>query len=414
MIENYEERIIENRRNLHMCPETGFNEYNTTKYIIECLKQYGIEYERINVDATGLVDDSTKQYFTRAGASLPSRVTTGVVATISGIESGKTVAIRGDIDGLNIPEETGLEFSSKNEGYMHACGHDCHTAMLLGAAKMLADNKDKIKGTVKLIFQPAEEGPAPGGARIVMESGLIDDVDAIFGIHVTPNIPTGYIEIPNTEAMAATDLFDIKIIGKGTHAMSPHLGIDPIYMASIIIGQFQGIIGREIDPIEKALISIGKIQGGTAFNAIPTEVNLLGTVRTFNENIRNAIFNKMENVVKGTTEMYGGSYEFTRLKGYSATINDKRMSMFVKKVCEGIKDISGVTMSDVPKLGGEDFSHYLETRQGAFIWLGCGGNEVSDKECLHNSRMVVDEDSLIIGSKLYKEIAIEYLNKEDF
>lgn len=405
----YEKNIIKHRRQIHHNPEIGFTEVKTTEYIISCLEKYGIEYNRIDVDVTHLIAQPVKDFYATANIQLTTKVTTGVVGIIKGDNEGKTVALRADIDALMIQEKTGLEFSSKNKGIMHACGHDCHTAMLLGAAEMLSDNKDKINGTVKLVFQPAEEGPAPGGAKAVLESGLIDDVDAIFGIHVSPNIKTGSVEVPQSEAMASTDVFDIDIIGKGTHASSPHLGEDPIYMASLIINQFQGIISRDIDPVAKGLISVGKIQGGTAFNAIPTTVNLLGTVRALNEEVRDFIFKRMEKVVQGVTSMYNSTYEFTRIKGYSPTVNDKKMANLGAKACESLDEINEVTIVDVPNMGGEDFSFYLKKMPGAFIWLGCGGSNTDNNVSLHNSRMMLDENGLIIGAKAYTQIAIDFL-----
>lgn len=268
-IKKYEKEIIDIRRDIHMHPETGFEEVRTSEKVAKLLEEYGIEVIR-NIAKTG------------------------VVGILKGTGEGKTIALRADMDALNMPEECELEYKSKIDGKMHGCGHDTHTAMLLGAAKALSENRDKINGTVKFVFQPAEEGPKPGGGTLVMESGILDDVDAIYAIHVNPLFETGMIAIYQNEAMASTDFFRIVLKGKGTHASAPHTGIDPIVMSSQVISAFQNIISRELDPVDPAVISVCTINGGSTFNVIPEDVTLTGTVRTLNEEVREKVFDRME------------------------------------------------------------------------------------------------------------------------
>ncbi|WP_346939926.1 amidohydrolase [uncultured Clostridium sp.] len=386
-IKKYEQDIIDFRRDIHMYPETGFEEVRTSEKVAKLLEEYGIEVVR-NIAKTG------------------------VIGILKGISEGKTIALRADMDALNMPEECELEYKSKIDGKMHGCGHDTHTAMLLGAAKVLSENRDKINGTVKFVFQPAEEGPKPGGGTLVMESGILDDVDAIYAIHVNPLFETGMIEINQNEAMASTDFFRIVLKGKGTHASAPHTGIDPIMMSSQVLAAFQNIISRELDPVDPAVLSVCTINGGSTFNVIPENVTLTGTVRTLNEEVREKVFDRMENIVKSITDMYNGSYEFQREKAYPPTINHENMVEFAVDVCKEIVGNERVIKLKKPNMGGEDFAYYLKKIPGALMWLGCGNKEKGSTAMLHNSKFVMDEDALIIGTAVHVNLVLGYLNSK--
>jgi amidohydrolase len=385
-IKAIEQDIIHYRRSIHMHPETGFEEFKTSEMVADLLEEFGLE----------IIKGIGK---------------TGVIGVLNGRENGKTIALRADMDALNIQEEVETEYKSKVDGKMHACGHDAHTAMLLGAAKVLSTKREHIKGTVKFVFQPAEEGPAPGGGSLIMESGHLDDIDAVFAIHVHPLYETGQIGINKKEAMASTDFFEIDLIGKGSHAAAPHTSIDPIMMAAQTLYAFQNIISRETDPVEPAVLSVCTIHGGNQPNAIPEKVTMTGTIRTLSEETRERIFKRMEEIVKHVSGMNNGSYEIERGRGYPALANHEKMVNFVVGVSQKILGEENVILLDKPTMGGEDFAYYLEKIPGAIFWLGCGNKEKGLTEMLHNSHFVVDEDALILGTAIHVNLALCFLNE---
>ncbi|MCP4753214.1 MAG: amidohydrolase [Proteobacteria bacterium] len=384
-VKKYEQEIIDYRRSFHMYPETGFEEVRTSNEIARVLEGEGMEVVR------GIA-------------------TTGVVGTLEGSQKGRTVVLRADIDALNIPEQTELEFKSKNEGKMHACGHDGHTAMLLGAARILAQNRDRIKGTIKFVFQPAEEGPDPGGGILIMQSGVLTGADAAFALHLTPMSDTGRIAIHNRESMAATDIFKITLIGKGSHGAAPHMGIDPIVAAAQVINSFQSIVSRNTDPLDSEVVSIGTINGGSQFNAIPERVTLTGTVRSLVEKTRERVFEKMEAIVKGTMEMHKGSYKFERTRGYPALVNHTEMVDFAAEVCHEVLGPESVLRLDKPLMGGEDFAYYLNEIPGAMLWVGCKSQLKGQANLLHNAHFTIDEEALAIGTLIHVNLALRYLD----
>ena len=384
-IKAFEPDIIHYRRSLHMYPETGFEEFKTSGMVADLLEEFGLK----TIKGVGK---------------------TGVIGILKGRANGKTIALRADMDALNIREEVETEYKSKVDGKMHACGHDAHTAMLLGAAKILSAKREHIKGTVKFVFQPAEEGPAPGGGSLMMDSGHLDDVDAVFAIHVNPLYETGQIAINRNEAMASTDFFKLDLIGKGGHAAAPHTVIDPIMMAGQTLGAFQNLISRETDPVEPAVLSVCTINGGTTFNAIPEKVTMTGTVRTLSEETRKRIFNRMAEIVKGVTDMHNGRHEFDRKRGYPALVNHEEMVEFVMDVAGGLLGEKNVLLLDKPTMGGEDFAYYLQKIPGAIFWLGCGSEQKGLTELLHNSKFVMDEEALILGTAIHVNLVYHYLN----
>ncbi len=383
-IKKYEDYIIEKRRDLHMHPEPGFKEFRTSKMIEEELIRFGYSVE------TGIG-------------------VTGVIGTIVGNKEGKTVLLRADIDALYMQEENDVPYKSVNDGLMHSCGHDTHTSMLLGTAKYFGDNKDLINGTLKLVFQSAEEGPMPGGGSFVVEGGHLDDCDAVFGLHITTKFKRGTIHIKKGPAMAAPDEFSIDVIGTGTHASAPQTGHDPVVTASQIILALQNIISRNINPNSPAVISVCTINGGSAFNILPEKVSLGGTIRTLNNDVRLQIFKRMEETVKHISEMNGCKSELKIIKAYPPLINDIKMSDFVVGVAEKLIGEDNVVILDEPSMGGEDFAYYLEKKPGSYFWLGGRDPLLDIVYYNHNPKFDIDESSLLIGTAMHINIVTEFL-----
>jgi len=370
--------IIKFRREFHKYPETGFNEFRTSKVIAEELKLLGL-----------LVQTDIGK--------------TGVVGTLPINGATSTVAFRADMDALPITEENDLEFKSQNEGTAHACAHDANMAMLLGAAKLMAQFKDKLKRNVKFIFQPCEE-QHPGGAKLMLEQGALNDVDEIYGLHIDPNITSGKFGIRAGATMAATDRITITIIGKGGHASAPHLCVDPIVVAAEVILAIQSIVSRKVNPLYPCVVSLCQISGGTTFNVIPDKVKIVGTVRTLTKELRYKMPVLIEETIKGITSANNAEYEFEYLKGHPLLYNPQPQVDFVQnKIIELFGDKS-VDYID-PKMGGEDFSYYLEKIKGAFVFLGSGNIEKGTNQPLHSSRFLLDEDVLYMGPALFTYIA---------
>lgn len=340
-----ESYVIDTRRHIHMYPETSYEEEKTASFIEEELQKIGYQTQRI--------------------------AKTGVLSILRGTENGKTVALRADIDALNVTEENDLPYSSKIPGKMHACGHDAHVAMLLGAAKILFKYKKHLHGTLKIIFQPAEEGGA-GGQKIVKE-GHLDDVDIIFGIHVWHELPAGTIGTRKGPMMASADDFIVTIKGKGGHAAAPHQAIDPTAVLADIYNALQKLISREIDPFANAVLTAPMMDGSTAFNVIPPQVTLKGTFRTMNPEVRRHIIKRIEEIVHGYSQAWRceGKVKFGIIASYPPLINDIQA---VDDLTMILQDLDTVTEMQ-PTMGGEDFAFYLEKTKGAFMGLGIQNKE---------------------------------------
>lgn len=369
LIENW---LISVRRDFHKHPELGMEEFRTRDKIIGYLDEMGIEYKK-------------------------DIANTGIVAIIKGKEGSKTVALRADMDALPIDDEKKVEYKSNFCGKMHACGHDAHMSILLGAAKILNDMKDNLKGNIKLIFQPAEE--TVGGAKFMIYDGVMENpkVDVIFGLHVDPEIPVGNIGIKYDQMNASSDTIKIIIHGESTHGAYPHTGIDAIYISGQIITAIQSIVSRNIDPRDCAVITIGIIHGGTQGNIIANKVEMIGTVRTINIDTRNKTIDRIESIVKNICESLGGNGELIREEGYPPLINDNGV---VNKIKENGVDILGeeniVRMKDI-SLGVEDFAYFLQNTSGAFFRLGCRNEEKGIIYEGHTNLFDIDEDCLPIG-----------------
>lgn len=377
--------LVEIRRDFHRNPELGMEEFRTQKKILHYLHEMKIE------TITGIAN-------------------TAVIGIIRGKENGKTVALRADMDALPIQDEKEVTYKSMIHGKMHACGHDAHMTILLGAARLLKAREKDFYGTVKLLFQPAEE--TVGGAKPMVEAGVLENpkVDAILGLHVTPDIPTGQIGIKYGQMNAASDTIVINVYGKSSHGAYPHDGIDAITIAAQVITSLQTIISRNIDPRDSAVISIGKIQGGTQGNIIANKVEMVGTVRTLDPNVRTTVLSRITEIVKKVAEALGGRGEVLHREGYTALINHKDV---VEVVAENGRELLGkekVIVIPSPSLGVEDFGYFLEKVPGAYFKLGCKNEEKGMIHQVHSSFFDVDEDCLSIGVALQVKNALTILN----
>ncbi len=379
--------LIEIRRTIHMHPELGFEEAETSRLISGWLEKFGIPF-------MGMAK-------------------TGVIGVLEGQKGGKTVAIRADMDALPLEESNQVPYRSKVKGKMHACGHDAHVTILLGVARLFSSMRSQVKGNIKWVFQPAEEGG--GGGRVLVEEGVLENpkVDAIFGAHLFPDLQIGKIGIHEKEGLAATDRVTIKFIGRGGHGAYPHAGRDPILAAGHLITQIHSIVSRNIAPLDSAVISLGKIQGGTAFNIIPDEVEILGTVRSLNEAVREHLKSRLEQVTQGTARSFDVDYRFDFQYGYPALVNDPEMSRLVASACA--KGIGKENVESIrPSMGGEDFAYYLQKIPGSFFRLGTRNENKGITHPFHSSRFDIDEDVLPFGVEMFARIIDEYLGLKLF
>lgn len=377
--EKYKDYMVEMRRYFHENPEPSTEEYNTSAKIKEELDKMGISY----VSAAG----------------------TGVIGTIQGGKPGKTVALRADMDALQVKECTGFPFASKKEGLMHACGHDGHIASLLGAAKILNEIKDEIQGTVKLFFQPAEE--TAWGAKKMIEEGALEGVDGVFGIHIWADIELGKISVEAGPRMASTDLFRIKVTGKGGHGSLPHQGVDAVVAGSAIVMNLQSIVSREISPLETAVVSVGQIKSGSRFNVIAPEAFMDGTTRAFSAEVRGKFHEMIDRIAKNTAAAYRAEavteYEYL----VPVTINDERCSKIAE---EAVRETFGEeALTTFPKItGSEDFSYFSNEREGVLCFVGTGTENYYPH---HHPKFSVDERALPIAASMYVAYAVNYLKK---
>ena len=377
--------IIEIRRELHRYPELMYEEVKTSALVRRELDKLGISYKS-------------------------PIAKTGVLATI-GSGNSPCVALRADMDALPIHEETEVPFKSEIDGKMHACGHDCHTAMLLGAAKILKERESEIKGTIKLLFQPAEEGGA--GGKLMREEGALEspEVERIFGLHVWPLLPTGTVGSRKGTFLAATTFLEITVEGEGGHAAMPHLTIDPVVTSAQIITNLQSIVSRKLDPLDSGVISISTIHGGEASNVIPPEVKLQGTIRSLtNEGLK-----YLQNEVKTVAETIAKAHSCkatVRYPGndYPPTVNDGKAWDFAKGVAKNMLGESNAVDLE-PVMGGEDFAYYTEKVKGCFVALGMRNEKIDAVYNVHHPLFKMDEDALHIGTALHTSFALQSLDE---
>lgn len=375
---------VKMRRDFHRHPELGFKEVRTAKVVADYLRA-------LNLEVTEGVGK------------------TGVVAVLSGDQAGKTVALRADMDALPIQEETGLDFASEIPGVMHACGHDGHTAMLIQVAKLLSSMKSRLKGRVKFIFQAAEE-LSHGGATLMCQEGAIDDVDAIFGLHIWPTLETGHIGVLSGPMMASADYGYVTVKGKTGHGSQPHKAVDACVVAAQAILGIQTVVSRQIDALDPAVISIGSISGGTAANVIADEVKFAFTVRALSKENREKVPVLVERTIKGITESAGATYEFNYDYCLPPVINDSKAVALVEEVGKQLLGEDKVIRLSKPVMGSEDFSFFQEKVPGAYFFLGGKNEEKGIVPLAHNSKYNFDEDAMLTGISMMAAIAHKFLS----
>ncbi|HET7478174.1 MAG TPA: M20 family metallopeptidase [Rubrobacteraceae bacterium] len=376
---DFGEKIVTVRRDIHREPELGFDTVKTAEKVLAALEGLPLEIQ------TGIAEN-------------------GIVATLRGGGDGPTIGLRADMDALPIHEETGLPFASETDGKMHACGHDGHTSMLVGAAHALSGMRDRLNGTVKFFFQPAEEGG--GGGKVMVEEGAADGVDSVFALHLWPGLPVGMVATKAGPIMAAADGFEMRIKGSGGHGAMPHLTADAVVIAAQVVTALQTVVSREVDPVEPAVLTVGEIGAGTAFNIIPETARIGGTVRTLNAELRRRIPERMEELARGVAGGMRGDVELDYRFSYPVTMNDPGAASRALGVAENLFGAESVLELPNPSMGGEDFAFFLEKIPGAFIWLGIG----EDASGLHTPQFAFDEDVLPRGSALLAALALEALS----
>lgn len=370
------------RRELHQFPEISLQEKNTSEILLRELKK--IDGIQIRENVVGY----------------------GIIADFYGEKPGKLIALRADMDALQIEEKNDVEWKSKNPGVMHACGHDNHMTMVLGAALLFNKNKSKLSGGVRLIFQPAEELSPNGGAKDMIKAGALENVDMILGMHVWPDLPLGKIGLKSGALMAASDHFTINIKGKSSHAAKPNEGIDALVAGAQFINQCQTIVSRNTDPMQSIVITIGKMNSGTRYNIVAEECILEGTCRTFSPNIRDLAEKRLETILKGVCISSGCSGTLNYERGYSAVINNEEIIKYIRTTIED-KFKKDDIVNVEPCMTTEDFSHYLLEKPGALLWIGTT-KEGETKYPLHSSYYSPNEEVLWKGSALLAELVLNY------
>jgi len=382
LAKKHEGQIIAWRREFHKNPELSWEEIKTGNRICEELTGMNIKLKRV--------------------------AKTGILGTLKGNKPGKTVALRADMDALLVKEVNDVPYRSKNEGVMHACGHDGHVAMLLGAAKILSQMQNEIKGTVKFIFQPAEE--IAQGAEKMIHEGVINGVDAVLGIHLWADLETGKVSLEPGPRMASMDLFKITIKGKGGHGSMPHQGVDAIIAAAAVVMALQSIVSREISPLDPAVLTIGKFYGGEGFNVLCDEVFMEGTTRCFDPQVRNKFPSLLKRITKKTAEAFRAKGESEYILGSPPVINNSQISRIASQAV--INNFGAESVIKLEKVtAGEDFALYAQKIPGAMAFVGARNENKGAVYPHHHKKFNIDEDALIIGTTLYSQFALDFLNE---
>jgi amidohydrolase len=373
--------VIAWRRHLHANPELSFNEVETSRFVEDTLKAIG-------------------------GLEIRKPTATSVVARLLTGRPGPVLAMRADMDALPITEATGLPFASTNAGVMHACGHDGHTAMLLGAARELVARRDLLDGEIRFIFQHAEE-TFPGGAEEMISRGVMDGVTRVIGAHLWAELPAGRVGVPSGAVTAAPDTFWITIRGKGGHAAIPQQTVDPIAIGAQVVTNLQHLVARGVDPLDSAVVSVTQFHAGTAHNVIPETAELNGTVRTLDAAVRTGIAARMERVIRGVTDAHGATYEFTYERGYRPVVNDPAVTADMVRV---VTDLCGASALAAmrPVMVGEDFSAFQQKAPGTFFFVGAARPVDGDVHPHHHPKFDVDERALETGVRIFVEAATRY------
>lgn len=374
LVKDQEQQVIKWRRKFHQNPELSFQEENTSQFIFETLNSFG-----------NLV------------VSKPTK--TSVMARLIGKFPGKTLALRADIDALPINELNTCEYKSTNMGVMHACGHDGHTASLLGVAKIISQMADQVHGEIRLLFQHAEELP-PGGAKQMIDAGVMEGVDLIVGIHLWTIMQFGRIGIISGAMMAAADIFHLEIIGKGGHGAAPHRSVDSILTAAHVVTNLQQIVARNVDPLEPAVISVTKFVAGSNHNVLPSTVSISGTVRTLNPELSAQMPTSIERVISGVTAAHNAQYKLDYIRGYAPLINDAQVANLIEQVV--VEELGPEWVDKMkPSMGGEDFSAYLDYAPGCFIFVGASNEQKGIIHPHHHPNFDIDEDALAVSMQIF-------------
>jgi amidohydrolase len=369
-------RLVEWRRQIHQRPELGFQEILTAKAIAELLQECGIEHQ------TGIAQ-------------------TGIVANIQGDRPGPVLAIRADMDALPIQEASQVAYRSQHDGIMHACGHDGHVAIALGTAYYLSQHRQNLAGTVKIIFQPAEEGP--GGAKPMIEAGVLKnpDVDAIIGLHLWNNLPLGTVGVRSGALMAAVECFRAQIFGKGGHGAMPHQTVDSVLVSAQIVNALQAIVARNVNPIDSAVVTVGELHAGTALNVIADTANMSGTVRYFNPELTNYFGKRIEEIIAGICQSYGANYKLDYWQLYPPVINDARIAELVRSVATEVVETPAGVVPECQTMGGEDMSFFLQKVPGCYFFLGSANPHKNLNYPHHHPRFDFDETALAMGVEIF-------------
>ncbi|MDP3487485.1 MAG: amidohydrolase [Bacillota bacterium] len=379
-VHGVEQEVIQLRRHLHANPEVGYEEHATSSFVAEKLREYGLEVQGVGG--------------------------TGVIGVLAGYQPGPCVALRADMDALEVQEATGLPFASTN-GKMHACGHDGHTAMLLGAAKVLSQHRDSIAGTIKFFFQPAEECAPFGGAKSLIEAGAMNNptVDYIYALHLWPDIPFGKVGLKSGPLMSASDRLRIDITGKGGHGAMPHQAVDAVVVASQVVSSLQTIVSRTVDPLDAAVVTIGSLHAGQRYNVIAETAHLDGTVRTQNEAVRKALPERITTLVQSVAVGMGAKAEVNYELGYPTLYNNAQAIDMLRKASVSVLGDDSTVELERPSMGGEDFAFFLEFAVGAMFWLGCKGPNTSSYP-IHNPKFDFDESVMVRGMAVFCAAAL--------
>lgn len=384
LLDNFYDEMVSIRRHLHQYPELSFEEVETPKYIAEYHRALGHEV--------------------REGVGRR-----GVVATLRGGKPGKTVALRADFDALAIQELNDVPYKSKVDGKMHACGHDGHTATLLVLAKALNALKDELEGNVVFIHQHAEE-ISPGGAKPMIRDGCLDGVDVVFGTHLWAPTPLGDILVRDGAIMAAADKVEITVKGKGGHGAEPHHSLDAVVLGSQFVVNAQQLISRRIDPLKSAVLTLSYFEAINPFNVIAEQAKIVGTVRTFDEEVRTQIETELEKVLKSTTETFGGSYAYRFERGYPPVVNHKEETAFVAELAKDVPGVENV-ITCPPFMIGEDFGYYMQEVPGTFFFTGAKHPDWEEAYPHHHARFDFDERAMLIAAKTLGKATLEYFNQ---
>ena len=383
-------QIIEWRRLIHQKPELAFHEEITSKFVSQKLAEWGIEHQ------TGIAK-------------------TGIAATIKGSKKGESesnhrvLAIRADMDALPVHEMNEVSYKSQHEGVMHACGHDGHTAIALGTAYYLQQHRDSFNGTVKIIFQPAEEGP--GGAKPMIEAGVLKnpDVDAIIGLHLWNNLPLGTVGVRAGALMAAVESFRCTILGKGGHGAMPHQTVDSVVVAAQVVNALQTIVSRNVSPIDSAVVTVGELHAGTKGNIIADTARMSGTVRYFNPEFKGFIQERVEKIIAGICEIHGANYDLEYWGLYPPTINDVEMAELVRSIAEEVVETHAGIVPECQTMGGEDMSYFLQSVPGCYFFLGSANPQKDLAYPHHHPRFNFDETALAMGVEMFVRCVEKYL-----